>query len=141
MTCLWALRRRWMSCSLSRNSSGRRRSGPGFLSSSAPLPRRAGGRGRTSSHLSAFAVQKTVEIPQLQFFNIVVAFSFRAANADPYGPDSSSDHRVSPVAVRFRWSMSLLCWLCCLRCASAVFLLVVAGQVWPLWTRRTVAVA
>ena len=38
--------RRWTSCSLSRYSSGRRRSGPGFLSSSAPLPRRGGGRGR-----------------------------------------------------------------------------------------------
>ena len=37
---------RWTSCSLSRYSSGRRRSGPGFLSSSAPLPRRGGGRGR-----------------------------------------------------------------------------------------------
>ena len=32
-------------------------------------------------------VQKTVEIPQLQFFNIVVVFSFRAADADPHGPD------------------------------------------------------
>ena len=38
MTCLWARTRRLMSCSLSRWSSGRRRSGPGFLSSSAPLP-------------------------------------------------------------------------------------------------------
>ena len=37
----------------------------------------------SSSHLlSAFAVQKTVESPQLPFFNVVVAFSFRAANAD-----------------------------------------------------------
>ena len=39
-------RRRWRSCSLSRSSSGRRRSGPGFVSSSAPLPRQGGGRGR-----------------------------------------------------------------------------------------------
>ena len=46
MTCQWALRRRWTSCLLSRYSSGRRRSGPGFLSSSAPLPRQGGGRGR-----------------------------------------------------------------------------------------------
>ena len=35
-----------MSCSLSRKSSGRRRSGPGSMSSSAPLPGRGGGRGR-----------------------------------------------------------------------------------------------
>ena len=41
---------------------------------------------------SSFVVQKTVEIPQLQFFNIVVVFSFRAAEADPHGPDSSADH-------------------------------------------------
>ena len=34
---------------------------------------------------------------------------FRAAEADPHGPDYSADHRVSPVAVRFRWSMPLLC--------------------------------
>ena len=37
---------------------------------------------------------------------------FRAADADPQGPDYSADHRVSPVAVRFRWSMPLLCWSC-----------------------------
>ena len=36
----------WRSCSLSRSSSGRRHSGPGFVSSSAPLPRRFEGRGR-----------------------------------------------------------------------------------------------
>ena len=49
--------------------------------------------GAPASHLfSAFAVQKTVEIPQLQFLNIVVVFSFRAAEADPHGPDSSADH-------------------------------------------------
>ena len=93
-------RRRWTCCSVSRLSSGRWRSGPGFLSSSAPLPRRGGGRGkkkrrkrrlpRTSS--CPFAVQKTVEIPQLQFFYIAVDFSFRAAEADSHGPDSSADH-------------------------------------------------
>ena len=33
---------------------------------------------------------------------------FRAADADPHGPDYSTDHRVSSVAVRFRWSMPLL---------------------------------
>ena len=47
-------RRRWRSCSLSRSSSGRRSSGPGFVSSSAPLPRQGGGRGRRggrSGHL------------------------------------------------------------------------------------------
>ena len=43
---------------------------------------------------------------------------FRAADADPYGPDHPADHRVSSVAVRFRWSMPLLCWSflpCCAR--------------------------
>ena len=81
-----------------RYSSGRRRSGPGFLSSSAPLPgeeeeEEEEEEEASSSHLlSAFAVQKTVEIPQSQFFNIVVVFSFRAAEADSHGPDSSADH-------------------------------------------------
>ena len=37
--------RRWRSCSLSRSSSERRRSGPGFESSLAPLPSRGGERG------------------------------------------------------------------------------------------------
>ena len=46
-----------------------------------------------SSHLlSAFAVQKTVEISQLQFFYIVVVFSCCTAEADPHGPDFSADH-------------------------------------------------
>ena len=54
---------------------------------------------RTSSRLSRC---RKLEFPQLQFFNIVVAFSFRAANADPYGPVFSEDYRVSSVAVRFR---------------------------------------
>ena len=43
---------------------------------------------------------------------------FRAADADPHGPDYSADHRVSSVGVRFRWSMPLLCWSflpCCAR--------------------------
>ena len=40
---------------------------------------------------------------------------FRAANADPHGPDYSADYRVSTVAVRFRCLMSLLCWSCCVR--------------------------
>ena len=44
---------------------------------------------------------------------------FRAAEADPHGPDYSADHRVSPVAVRFRWSMPLLCWSC-LPCRARV---------------------
>ena len=78
---------------------------------------------------------------------------FRASEADPHGPDYSADQRVSPVAVRFRWSRrrggrrcpccpghachaalvstTTVCaqgWLCWLRCASAVFFFVVAGQ-------------
>ena len=75
-----------------------------------------------------------------------VRYPFRAAEADPHGPDYSADHRVFPVAVRFRWSMpccadrachaafvstTAVCaqgWSCWFRCASAVFLLVVAGQ-------------
>ena len=35
---------------------------------------------------------------------------FRAAEADPHGPDYSEDHRVSPVAVRVRLSSQLLLW-------------------------------
>ena len=42
---------------------------------------------------------------------------FRATEADPHGPDYSADHRVSPVAVRFRLSMLLLWWSCLPCCA------------------------
>ena len=128
-------RRRWTSCSISRYSSRRRRSGPGFLSSSAPLPRRGGGRGRreeeeaSSSHLlSAFAVQKTVEIPQLQFFNIVVDIPFVPQTqiltvqlfSRPQSFLSCRTFQVGDVPV-----VLVVCWL---RCASAVFLLVVARK-------------
>ena len=88
---------------------------------------------------------------------------FRAAEADPHGPVCSADHRVSPVAVRFRWSMPLLCWSC-LPCRARVdygilrpwLVMLVAMRLgcvplgccrprssasWPVWTRRTVAVA
>ena len=41
---------------------------------------------------------------------------FRAANADPHGPDYSADHRVSTVAVLSWWSMFLLAVVHILRC-------------------------
>ena len=56
-------------------------------------------------------VQKTVVVPQLQFF-VGRRLSFRAAEADPHGPDNSADHRDPALAVRFWWSMSLLCGSC-----------------------------
>ena len=63
---------------------------------------------------------------------------FRAANADPHGPDYSADYRVSTVAVRFRCLMSLLCWSCCvpLGCCMPK-----SSTFWPVWTKRTVIVA
>ena len=44
----------------------------------------------------------------------------RAADADPHCPDYTADHRVSSVAVRFRWSMPLLCRSCSLPCCARV---------------------
>ena len=61
-------------------------------------------------------LQKSVESPQLQFV-IVVDIPFRAANADPHGPDYSADHRVPTVAVLSWWSMFLLAVVHILRCS------------------------
>ena len=63
---------------------------------------------------------------------------FRAANADPHGPDYSADYRVSTVAVRFRCSIPLLCWSCCvpLGCCRPR-----SSASWPVWTKSTVTVA
>ena len=44
-------------------------------------------------------VQKTVVLPQLQFI-ASRRHPFRAAEADPHGPDCSADHRDFPGAVR-----------------------------------------
>ena len=55
-------------------------------------------------------VQKTVVVPQLPSIESR-RHSFRAAETDPHGPHHSADHTISPVAVRFRWSMPMLC--CC----------------------------
>ena len=55
--------------------------------------------------------QKTVVVPQLQFF-VSRRHSFRDAEADPHGPDYSADHRDLAFAVHFWWSMSLLCGSC-----------------------------
>ena len=65
---------------------------------------------------------------QKSFF-MFVDTPFRAANADPHGPDYSPDHRDSSVAVRSHvFDAPVVLVVCWLRCASAVFLLVVAGQ-------------
>ena len=47
-----------------------------------------------------FLVQKTVVVPQLLFF-VGRRHSFRAADADPYGPVCSADHGDSTVAAYF----------------------------------------
>ena len=104
--------------------------------------------------------QKTVDSPQLQSIAGRRHFlSFR--KADPHGPDFSADHRDFPVAVRFRCSMSPLCWWClpCRACVDSgslrprlVMLVTMRlgcvplgcrrpSSSWPLWTRRTVEVA
>ena len=58
-------------------------------------------------------LQKTAEFPQLQFI-AGHRHLFRAAEADLHGPDYSTDHRDSTVAVRMWWSISPLCGPCSL---------------------------
>ena len=93
------------------------------------------------------------------------SLNFLAAEADLHGPVCSADHRVSPVAVRFRWSLPLECWSCLslrarvdngsLRPRLVMLVTLRLGCVpprcrrsravlrasRPVWTRRTVAVA
>ena len=62
-------------------------------------------------------VQKTVVVPQLQSIE-GRRYSFRSAEAGPHGPDCSTDHRDSPVAVRFQVVDAPVVWvvqflLCC----------------------------
>ena len=53
----------------------------------------------SASFSSSTTVLKTAVVPQLQFI-ACRRLPFRAAEADPHGPDCSADHRDSPVAVR-----------------------------------------